>query len=268
MFSAIDQGDIDKVEQLLKEGYGANGHDWGHIAIETPLHCAVQTRFTNIVTVLLDAGADINRMNLKRCSPIYLAARCGQKKNVELLLERGADVSIGCPTGHVCGTLMNFTAAMGIDIVSVLVRRGHDVNSGNNSGGGTPLFDACEAGHCNVANSLLRHGANMHLKNLMYDHTMPTYWMPIDYPKTRHLLIHWNLVEIVLSLSPLDLPGYVLLWISDWLPYFVAAETEYNRITVITRTINSIRRVREARERHENVAAPAVASLRKNQNEK
>jgi hypothetical protein len=65
------------------------------------------------------------------------------------------------------------------------------------------------------------------------------------FPQSRihRVLSHWKLFGIVLALSSLDLPGYVLLWISDWLPPH-CAETEFKRITLITNVINSIRRAK------------------------
>ena len=70
---------------------------------------------------------------------------------------------------------------------------------------------------------------------------------------TEHLIARiycnsmWRVVEIVLAMAPLDLPGYVLLWIIDFLPDVVEGWTEVDKITLITNIINSVRKVRERR---------------------
>jgi len=53
-------------------------------------------------------------------------------------------------------------------------------------------------------------------------------------------VIHALIVDIVVAMAPLNLPGYVLLWIIDWLP-MMRAHTEYKKISLITRVIASIR---------------------------
>jgi hypothetical protein len=69
-------------------------------------------------------------------------------------------------------------------------------------------------------------------------------------PTTHRVLIYYQLVGIVLALSPLGLPGYVLLWITDWLPYLLPAP-ELAKITLITNVIVSIRRVVERKKKNQ-----------------
>lgn len=60
---------------------------------ETPLHCAVMSGEPNVVTVLLDHGADVNARTLSGETPLHRAARAGDVEIVEILLARGADVN-------------------------------------------------------------------------------------------------------------------------------------------------------------------------------
>src|SRR5271157_3726002 len=120
MFSAIDEGNIDKVNELLKENYGADGPDWGDIKMDTPLHRAVTTRHIDIVATLLNAGANINRIGRNGSTPVYLAAHYGRIKILELLIERGARLM----KRDDVGTFMHFAAKTGFDIVAFLLKRG------------------------------------------------------------------------------------------------------------------------------------------------
>jgi len=237
MNEAIDRGDVAMVKQLLNQGYHIDGPDHDCLMAHTPLHRAAQTLHTDIVATLLDAGASIDAPDSHGYTPIQYAVRRGRSKNiVELLLERGADVNHF--QNYDCfGTPMHFAARTGMDIVAFLVKRGYEINSTCSNHGCSPLLLACINNSTHVVHSLLTHGANMHLRN---DKGLE----PLDLPETRRVLIHWQLVDIVLALAPLDLPGYVLLWICDWLPYF-ANESEHYKITLITNTIDSIRRRRK-----------------------
>lgn len=70
---------------------------------------------------------------------------------------------------------------------------------------------------------------------------------PFLYPVQKSGIMH-AMVDSVVALSSLDFPAYVLLWIFNWLlEYSDKFFTEYQKITLIVNTINSIRRVRERR---------------------
>ncbi|CAN5383074.1 hypothetical protein BH11ARM1_BH11ARM1_00240 [soil metagenome] len=60
----------------------------------TPLHCAAWKGHPEIVTALLDAGADINAKNENSHwgdTPLHAAAHGNRKNTAIVLLERGAD---------------------------------------------------------------------------------------------------------------------------------------------------------------------------------
>ena len=60
-------------------------------------------------------------------------------------------------------------------------------------------------------------------------------------------VIHALILDIVIAMSPLNLPAYILLWIIDWFPYLERRHTEYRKVTHIIRIIESIRRVWQRR---------------------
>jgi len=85
-------GGIDTVKQMLEDGADVNacapGSSW------TALHAAAGEGRANIVEVLLEHGADINRQSDRGNTPLHLAALWGRNEVVKLLLASGADVTI------------------------------------------------------------------------------------------------------------------------------------------------------------------------------
>jgi|ERR1044072_2255460 ankyrin repeat protein len=61
----------------------------------TPLHCAVWKGHEPVVSVLLEAGADVNAQNENDhwgTTPLHAAAHANQAAIAQLLIEHGADV--------------------------------------------------------------------------------------------------------------------------------------------------------------------------------
>jgi ankyrin repeat protein len=92
IFDAIENNDINKVEEFLNNGVNIDIKD---VNGYTPLHNAIIKGNIEIVKLLLDKGAHINaRDNHFNETPLFIAAKTGKQKIVELLLEKGADVTI------------------------------------------------------------------------------------------------------------------------------------------------------------------------------
>ena len=97
---------------------------------KTSLHMAVESGNSNIVALLLEAGADVNAKG-DSVTPLHLAAFYGSVQIAEMLLKAGADVN-----------------AIGF--------RHND----------TPLHVAAFHGHVNVVKLLLAHGADINIENM------------------------------------------------------------------------------------------------------
>lgn len=76
---------------LLENGMNPNHMNWHHVTL---LHDMAQEGDVAKARLLLDHGADINAVDEEyRSTPLGMAARWGQQEMVALLLERGADLN-------------------------------------------------------------------------------------------------------------------------------------------------------------------------------
>lgn len=108
----------------------------------TPLHHAAGFGAVDTMTLLLDAGADVNAKNRRGSTPIHWAIHDDAK--VRLLLSRGAGVN----TRQVDGRTALYQAATlgnGIAVLRILLDRGADPNVATTNGR-TPLMAAAGRG--------------------------------------------------------------------------------------------------------------------------
>ena len=68
----------------------------------TALHRAVDEGHTDVVQILIDAGADINTMNIYGNSPLHSASRSGELEVVKMLVRAGAEVNVTSDDGGTC----------------------------------------------------------------------------------------------------------------------------------------------------------------------
>lgn len=108
-------GDAGKVRELLSEGFSATDI---HASGTDAVILAVREGHFEIVELLLQAGADPNRMNAKSgMTPLRMAVQQTRTEIVELLLHKGADADI-------------FDEASGAGPLTVLVFKASEVEEG------------------------------------------------------------------------------------------------------------------------------------------
>jgi ankyrin repeat protein len=94
IIKAAKSGDSKRVTELLAMDAGlidARDKDGS-----TPLHCAAWKGHTEVVAVLLAAGADVNANNNNEhwgTTPLHAAAHANQAAIAQLLIDKGADVN-------------------------------------------------------------------------------------------------------------------------------------------------------------------------------
>lgn len=165
LFHAIDSGNIEAVRKAVKAGADVNIRhpETGY----TPLTLAAEKEgnlYLYIVRVLLGAGADPNlQAGEERAwsTPLMAAAGNGRSEIVTSLLQAGANVNAPTPAGF---TALILAADNGhLEAVRRLVNAHADVNAKNNYGW-TALTGAASNGHIEVIRMLLRVGADMNIK--------------------------------------------------------------------------------------------------------
>jgi ankyrin repeat protein len=148
---------------------------------ETLLHKAAKNGHTEVVTLLLDRGADINAINCDGSTPLHKAASNGHTEVVRLLLDKGADINAPSRDGS---TPLHYAASDGhTEVVTLLLDRGADINAIAEEGadaveGDTPLHKAAKNGHTEVVTLLLDRGADINAINC--DGSTPLHYAASD----------------------------------------------------------------------------------------
>lgn len=126
----VNSGDAEAVRLFLEAGFESGTAD----TKGTPLlSLAVRAHFHEIVAMLIDAGAEVNRQSGDRhYSPLMDAAQKGDGEMVRLLIERGADVNLRSKDGQ---TALVICAGRGdVPMARLLVSAGADPAIADNLG--------------------------------------------------------------------------------------------------------------------------------------
>lgn len=168
--AAASRGMTDLVQQLLAKGADPNGG--GRL---TPLHNAVFPMFANYreetyqtVKLLLDAKADVNRIDEEGRTPIIAASQLPEiaKPIIELLLERGADPTVKDNTKR--NALHHCAKGGDAELIGRLLKAGTPIDE-QDGDGNTALSYAVESNNhliesnAEIIKLLLAKGANPRL---------------------------------------------------------------------------------------------------------
>ncbi|GEM_PF-1587481 len=159
LFSALNSGDLEIVEQQLSHGANVNAADkYGR----TPLYRAVSRGYLEMVSLLLSHGADVNTADEDGVTVLYWPVADNNLEMASLLLSHGADVNIADQGGRT--PLYRAVSRGYLEMVSLLLKHGADVNI-TDQGGKRPLYWAAyayRAGYVEnleIANLLIDSGA-------------------------------------------------------------------------------------------------------------
>lgn len=147
LYYAIDNCEnnyFDTIEFLLNNGAEVNSHHGNFL--ETPLHrlCARVKPQLDVITILLEKGADVNAVNISGKTPAFYCNFSYSVELLNLLVKFGAGINIKDKHQN---TLLHDDYINCLDehfeeFLKVLISLGFDINSPN-SLGLTPL-DFCE----------------------------------------------------------------------------------------------------------------------------
>ena len=143
-------------------GFSVKDRDDGGL---TPLHWAARkTPDPDVITFLLEAGADVNARDGLGSTPLHWAAALSSNPDViTTLIKAGADVNARDGSGRM--PLHDAGENSNPDIIIALIRAGADVNA-RSKRGNTPLHAAAaENSNPDVITALLEAGADGSLMN-------------------------------------------------------------------------------------------------------
>ena len=148
---AIYSGHPEIAESLLATG------------IEPNIFEAAATGRLDRLRVLLDKNPEL----IRAYSPdgwTALHLNFGNLGVVKLLLDRGADINAVSRNGFSATPLQGAAAFKKVELATLLIERGANVNC-RGEGGGTPLHEAAGNGQIEFAQLLLDHAANINAKD-------------------------------------------------------------------------------------------------------
>ena len=147
---------------------------------DTLLHIFSATNRPEALSRLLDVAlmSDINSINQRGQTPLYRASMAGVTQNVIMLLGRGADPKISpLPQGPTClHWLFHFDSCDLSEIIDSFTKQGALINAQTKYythllhypfqiGFGTPLHWAVEMSNPDAVMALIRHGANVSIRD-------------------------------------------------------------------------------------------------------
>lgn len=155
------------VEALLREGADPAALDRNG---QTALHLCCEYDQRDCLSVILSRSSSsmcLEIRNYEGLSPLHLAVLRGHKDLARMLLDAGADINaMDIKSGQ--SPLMHAVESNNVDMVHFLIESGCDVNSQSYSGN-TALHSACGRGQVDTVRLLLKSGADSGLKNYHND---------------------------------------------------------------------------------------------------
>ncbi|KAF7502109.1 hypothetical protein GJ744_007110 [Endocarpon pusillum] len=160
LLEKVRVGNGEAVQHLLEEGADLRASDPDG---RTALHLAVNIKDESLIQLLLENGADVEAAARNGSKPLYLAATSGNDAVVKLLLQFNANVeSFNIETETTA--LYQAVDNQHIAVTRTLLERGADVDR-RNPNGHTPLFSAVIHGNLELAQLLLKSGANKKIRS-------------------------------------------------------------------------------------------------------
>ncbi|MCP4370086.1 MAG: hypothetical protein GY797_18520 [Deltaproteobacteria bacterium] len=118
----------------------------------TPLWIASQNCYSEVVRLLLEANADVNKTHVNGASPLHIASQNGHIEVVKLLLAANVDVNKANKDGFT--SLFMASQNCHPEVVRLLLEANARMEKANKDGA-TPLYAASQNGHTEVVKLLL-----------------------------------------------------------------------------------------------------------------
>ena len=155
IIEAVINNDIPSVNKFVEINSDIEGQSENGI---TSLFVAVETEQAEVAKVLLQNGASPNTYSSDGRFPLIIATANQDEELVEMLLENGADPNM--TNKHDVSSLMFATGKTSIEILNNLIDHGADLNHKSKLGH-TPLMTAVLANNINMVQALVSKGAKL-----------------------------------------------------------------------------------------------------------
>jgi ankyrin repeat protein len=156
LFIASINGYSEVVRVLVEAGADP---DVGFLHKATPLYIACQRNRLETAQLLLSLGAKVDLALEDGATPLFIASQEGHERVVRLLLNNGADVGRRLTENNQSTSLQVASQFGHVGVVELLVKNGAYLNATNKEGF-SALATACYWGRYAVAAFLLKAGAN------------------------------------------------------------------------------------------------------------
>lgn len=154
LIKAAEKNDVEKLNQLVKEGVDPNTFGKEHM---TPLFWALGHQNKKAMKALLAVGADPNLKDPDGDSPMAMVAGAKDIELIRILLEGGGDPDIKNDVGE--PALFIAIGQKRIENVKILIDYGANINATDRSGT-TPVMDAAILNQYHIVLFLLERGAD------------------------------------------------------------------------------------------------------------
>lgn len=130
-----------------------------------PIHLAAMYGFDQCIRQLIEYGADVDALDNKSRSPVFLSIKYGNLSTVRTLIDLKANIYIRNQGGGF--SLLHLACELGqLDIIKLLVEKGADINLKMKYDECTPLMIACKKGDIEMAKLLLDLGADVNQRDV------------------------------------------------------------------------------------------------------
>ncbi|TMS17629.1 Ankyrin repeat and KH domain-containing protein 1 [Larimichthys crocea] len=151
---ACMDGHVEVARLLLDSGAQVN---MPADSFESPLTLAACGGHVELAALLIERGANLEEVNDEGYTPLMEAAREGHEEMVALLLAQGANIN--AQTEETQETALTLACCGGfLEVADFLIKAGADIELGCS----TPLMEAAQEGHLELVKYLLAAGANVH----------------------------------------------------------------------------------------------------------